>query len=1022
MKQFKLFFVMLLSLVGMTAVAQLPTLTSSSAKPVTKSLSSGTDYLIAAGTDLDSYYFNVAEAKVNAPLSTAQVFTYTNNGLRRQSDKNYVYVESPSWSNWSYTLTTNRSSQTMTISWKNNSNAARINANDRYIVSNGDDADEATLSSRSSYDWYFYEAAVVNITYVDQTNSRDINTVTYVGRVGDVLTMPEISGYTITSGAGYTITSGVATYDVKGSTSVTINYTNKAGEVTEGTLANGRYFMQNTITVNSDAKKNDVWMTSYKSLVSLIPDARSFWSVWVVKCVDVSNNKYEIYNEGHRNVMTPCTDPYQATLSRDAGYLYYDTAKKGYFVGDITDPAKQFKELTLSQQSNGSFMIRSEQAGSDYYLSFDNKWDNYTFQWLDESKNVLASDHCIKSIKNGTDSTNPYWNFVSVTSENVRSLYQQGVTELDAYVGGLTTMDLPDADVEELKAAKQVVAKKENDMSALQSDTTGAAVKYREFVEAINNMRSQTNTAVFCQHLVEERPFWVETIGNRSGYLNRMHKNSDGSDWTNSTKTSVTENNSAGTFYVTPIKKSATVIDPKTGRETTYDTYYTLKNKVGDYLASPTGDLYENTKKEAYSIVGKEWSVWSQATEYKNGLKQAVRPVTSSSDAAHALKFVIIPIVPGIYQMCDIAAEWQGDPFLTFATGPVQLHHYRVSESFSYFKFKTYNEYTYNVKNPQPQNSYGIGTYGKLLNSTIPESDGIKAYYIRAGKHAYNDDNTINTDATGMADTDWGIEWNKDLTSKDNGNADNNSVNPGVNDAYFTVYLDEVPLFTENSETFNLLQGMQGYVLKTTATNYEQGAPGEKNSELYGGVIEKGSAQDLGNNNMLHAALNSIDISTDTWGNYYDIFVLAYKSTEKIVGYWHQQPVYGVGIGFYHLKRGQTLPTGRCYLSTADLCAQLKKRYPDTWDNTYFYPYPKSNSAARAAADNDEGNQNEAGFRIVFRDRNGVQTAIEEAPIIEVEDEAALDAISTLYSLDGRKVTTPKSGEIYILNGKKVMF
>ena len=1006
MKQFKLFLVMLLSLVGMTAAAQQPTLTSSSAKPVT-SLSSGTDYLIAAGigTDgngTDSYYFNVADAKVNAPLSTAQVFKYTNNGLRRQSDKNYVYVKSPSWSNWSYTLTTNSSSQTMTISWKNNSNAARINANDRYIVSNGDDADEATLSSRSSYDWYFYKAAIVNITYYDVTNSRNINTVTYVGRVGDELTMPAIEGYTLSSNSN-------ATYSVKGSADVTINYTNNAGEITEGTLKNGRYFMQNKAGVE------DVWMTSYKSLVSLIPNARSFWSVWVVKCVDVSNHKYEIYNEGHRNVMTPCTDPYQKELSRDGGYLYYDTAKKGYFVGDITDPATQYKELTLSQQSNGSYMIRSEQAGSGCYLSFDNNWH----EGYDESGYILESDHCIKSIASTTSKTNPYWNFVAITSDNVRALYQQGVTELDAYVGGLTTMDLPDADVEELKAAKQVVAKYQNDKTALQTDTTGAAVKYREFVEAINKMRSQTNTAVFCQHLVEGRPFWVETIGNRNGYLNRMQQRTNRSDWTNLDKSSVMESNSAGTFYATPVKSEATVIDPKTGVETTYDTYYILKNKDKNYLTSPSGNIYNNN----YSTVGKKWSEWSQNSNYKSGLLSGVRPVSSTSTAADALRFVIIPIVPGIYQMCDIEKKWQGDPFLTFAMDEniPQLHHYRVSESFSYFKFKTYNEYTYNIKNPLPTNSYGVGTYGELLNSKISKDRGIKAYYIRAGKHAYNDNNTIkteNADANDMEGTDWGIKWNKDLTSADKGNADKNSVNPGVNDAYFTVFLDEVPTLDSD----NILQGMQGFVLKTTKEDYAQGAPGKNNSELYDGVIEKGSAQDLGNNNMLHAALNSIDISTVTWGNYYDIFVLAYKSEDKIVGYWHQQPVYGVGIGFYHLKRGQTLPTGRCYLSTADLCAQLKKRYPDTWDNTYFYPYPKSNSAARAAADNDEGNQNEAGFRIVFRDSNGVQTAIEEAPIIEVEDEAALDAISTLYSLDGRKVTAPKSGEVYILNGKKVMF
>ncbi len=999
MKRIKLFMVMLLSLVGMTAAAQQPTLKSSTAKPVTSSTLTTGKYLIAAGTTDGSYYFNVNAAKVNAP-STAQVFTYTkDNYLQRKSDNKYVHVsKNYGWlGSTYYTLDASESSQSMTISFSSGS-AASIQANGRYIVSNGNNADAAGVNKKQSYNWYFYKAAVVNITYRDVTNNRDINTVTYVGRVGDQLGWPTINGYTL---------SDTETYSVTGDdNNKIVNYTNNAGEITEGDLKNGRYFMQNTIS-----KCDDVWMTSYKSLVSLIPDARSFWSVWVVKCVDVANNTYVIYNEGNRNVMTPCTNPEQTELTRDQGYLYYDKEKKGYFVGTITDSTKQFKNLTVTKASNGYYMIRSSEATTDYYLSFDNNWKTTN----DENGNILEGDHCIKSIKSTIADTNPYWNFVAISDDNVRTLYNQGVKELDAYVGGLTTMDLPDAEVEELKAPKAVVAKYHNDKAALESDTTLAAVKYRQFVEAINLMRQQTNTAVFCQHLVEGRPFWVETIGNRSGYLNRMLKITNGSSWTNAANSSVDENNSAGTFYVTPVKNSATVIDPKTGIKTTYDTYYTLQNSAGYYMTRPTGSLYNNS----YSIVNKEWSEWSKNENYLAGLNN--REVTCSKSATNVLEFVIIPIVPGIYQMCDIAAEWQGDPFLTFNDQP-RVHHYRVSESFSYFKFKTYNEYTYNIKNPQPSNSYGVGTYGELLNSKIPSDRGIKAYYIRAGKHAYyNTGNTIktpNADKAEMTETDWGIEWDKGLTSGNNGNADNNSVNPGVNDAYFTVFLDEVP--TVDSD--NILQGMQGYVLKTIATDYAQGAPGKNNSELYDGVIEKGSAQDLGNNNMLHAALNSIDISTDTWGNYYDIFVLAYKSTKETVGYWHQQEVKGVGIGFYHLKRGQTLPTGRCYLSTADLCEQLKKRYPDTWDNTYFYPYPKSNSAARAAADNDEGNQNEAGFRIVFRDSNGVQTAIEEAPIIEVEDEAALDAISTLYSLDGRKVTAPKSGEVYILNGKKVMF
>ena len=1000
MKRIKLFMVMLLSLVGMTATAQQPTLKSSTAKPVTSSTLTTGKYLIAAGTTDGSYYFNVNAAKVNAP-STAQVFTYTKNGyLQRKSDSYYVSVSRNWLFGYYYTLGTSSSSssQSMTIDFSGEAASIKHTNYGRYIVSNENDADAAGLSETQSYDWYFYKAAVVTITYRDVTNNKDIKTVTYVGRVGDKLEWPAIKGYTLSSEATYTVTGD-------DNETFTVDYTNDAATIK---LESGRYFMKNTITIDTDNAKNDVWMTSYKSLVSLIPDARSFWSVWVVT-YDADKNTYKIYNEGNRNVMTPCTDPEQKELTRDDGYLYYDKKKKGYFVGSITEPGTQFTDLTVTNTSDG-YMIRSSEAGAGYYLSIDNKWQGAN----DEGGYVLESDHCIKSISSGTDGTNPYWNFVSVTADDDRMLYENGVQALNAYVGGLTTMDLPDADVEELKAPKAVVAKYQNDKAALQSDITGAAVKYREFVEAINNMRS-SNTAVFCQHLVAGRPFWVETIGNRAGYLNRMKF--DGNTWTNVENSSVTKDTPEGTFYATPVTGQATVIDPKTGVQTTYSKYYTLENGDGNYLASPTGNLYSNS----YSIVDKDWSVWSQSTDYKNGLNSGVRPVSYTDKKADALQFVIIPIVPGIYQICDIAPKWQGDPFLTFsADTPTQLHHYRVSESFSYFKFKTYNEYNYSVKNPLEENSFAVGTYGELLNSTISGDHNIKAYYIRAGKHAYNNTgNTIktpNAEATAMADSDWGIYWNKDLAS-DGGNAGNNSVNPDVNDAIFTVYLDEVPTLDGD----NVLQGMQGFVLKTT-DNYGQNLPGKRVCEAYDGVIEKGSAQDLSDNNMLHAALNSIEISTDTWGNYYDIFVLAYKSTEDVVGYWHQQEVKGVGLGFYHLKRGQTLPTGRCYLSTADLCAQLKKRYPDTWDNTYFYPYPKTSTGGAAAPASDEGNQNEAGFRIVFRDNNGVQTAIEEAPIIEVDNEAELDAMSQIYSLDGRKVTAPKSGEVYILNGKKVMF
>ena len=1021
MKRIKLFMVMLLSLVGMTAAAQQPTLlTPSSEKPV-KSLVSGTKYLIAAGTTTDSYYFNVGDAKVQAP-STAQVFTYivdnqwwsTNYYLKRKSDSKYVYVD---WSG-SYYLTTSTSSQSMTISFSSGS-AASIQANGRYIVSNGNDADAAGVNKKQSYNWYFYKAGVVNITYYDVTNSENIGTFTYVGRVGDQLEWPAIDGYTLSSTEPYSVTG-------EDNETFTVNYTNNAASIK---LANGRYFMQNKIGLE------DVWMTSYKSLVSLIPDARSFWSVWNV--TKNEDGTYTIVNEGNRNVMTPCTNPEQEELTSDEGYLYYDKEKQGYFVGNITDETKQFKALTVKNTSNG-YMIRSSEAGAGCYLSFDNNWhgkDANGKDVHDESGYILEKDHCIKSINSSIANTNPYWNFVAVSADDDRSLYENGVQALNAYVGGLTTMNLPEGEVKELQAAKEVVAKYETDKAYLEkNNSTEAAVKYREFVQAINKMRKQTNTAVFCQHLVAGRPFWVETIGSRAGYLNRLTRNADYT-WTNVANSDVTEATPKGTFYATPVTGEGTVIDPKTGVTTPYSKYYTLENGEGYYLTSPTGDLYDGEDGKAYSIEGKNWLEWSKNAYYKAGLKSNMRAVKYATKDAAPLQFVIIPIVPGIYQMCDIAPEWQGDPFLTFANNNEsqkipQLHHYRVSESFSYFKFKTDNVYKYTVQNPLDKTSYAVGTYGQILNSKISNSKDheIKAYYIRAGKHSYNYEvgkiNTIkkrDTDLTKgdeMDERDWGIAWDKDLKTENGGNADNNSVNRDVNDKIFTVYLDEVPTLDDA----NVLQGMQGFVLKTTETYDVKGEPGEKSCVVYKDAITKDSPQDLSDNNMLHAAINEIEIETKTWGNYYDIFVLAYKSTDDVVGYWHQQEVKGVGLGFYHLKRGQKLPTGRCYLSTADLCKQLKKRYPDTWDNTYFYPYPKTSTGSAAAPASDEGNQNEAGFRIVFRDSNGVQTAIEEAPIIEVDNEAELDAMSQIYSLDGRKVTTPKSGEIYILNGKKVMF
>lgn len=976
MKNLKLFFLMLLSLVGMAAVAQTPTLKSTLATPVT-SLDANTDYLIAAGTDLKPYYFNVNGAKTQTPTD-AQIFTCEKSGskcyLQRKSDDKYVCVEK----NWlvfslsyKYSLSTNSSPQNLTFG--NNNSACSIYANDRYIVSNGDNNSSANLSENQSYDWYFYKAAVVNITYRDVTNGVDLNTITYCGRVGDVLTMPAIDGYTVVSGSGE--------YKVNGNANVTINYNNDNGEI--GKLANGRYYMRS----NASTTK---CISSLKSIVTVVDDARSFWSVWNV--TKNSDGTYTIVNEGNNKVMTPCTDPEAAKLATDDGYLYYDTAKKGYFVGTITDSKTQFTEMTVEYNSSWkAYTIRSAKAGEGYYMAVDG--DNNKSK--DENGVLLQSDGCVKSI-NGNLATSVgekgknyhRWTFSPVVDNE--ELYDKGVEQLNAYVGGLTTMDRTLPRLNELNELWKVIDKYDTDKQNITADN--AATKYQEFVEAINAMRQNANTSMFVQSLVPGRPFYVETIGDRAAYGNRMYYEAD-NKWSNGASSNT---GGAYTFYVTSYPGSYKVMDPATGKYVEADECFTMR--TGETTPHYLSRMEENPK---YNDV--QWDkLNNSATTWEDRIKDdnyklhvpsnVYIGTTTNSEAPLLLKFIIVPIVPGIYQMCDTEDAYGGDPFLTFNGEPF-LNHYRVSEIYSYFRFKTYNSYEYVLGSAGVDaNNKEIfaGTYGKLMHTQIDDTN-VKAYYVRAGKYTYNEDGSINSkEPTALEANDYGVKW-------DGGSG-------------FTVYLDILPN--------NIIQATQGAVLIGTSFDKNKEHEGKI---ITGNNIKENSANDVGENNMLHAAYNSITIETSTWGNYYDYFVLSYKGTNEVIGTWNGgQPVYGCGLGFYHVKRGSYIPAGKCYLSTADLNEQLLKRYPETWNIRYLIPYPEANAPARAAANGDDNVV--AGFRLVFRDAQGEVTGIEEAPIIEVEDEDSLDALTTLYSLDGRQVTAPRKGEVYILNGKKVMF
>jgi len=145
----------------------------------------------------------------------------------------------------------------------------------------------------------------------------------------------------------------------------------------------------------------------------------------------------------------------------------------------------------------------------------------------------------------------------------------------------------------------------------------------------------------------------------------------------------------------------------------------------------------------------------------------------------------------------------------------------------------------------------------------------------------------------------------------------------------------------------------------------------------------------------MKANLNTTYVTSENWAR---IYALGNVSTSTQVGSYHGTPVYGIGMGFYHVKIGGKLNPNTAYIPRERCTGVDDEELPS-------YSIKEMSESGIPA-------------EIVFKDEYGnIVDQIEVLP----DGTMQRTADGPVYDLAGRRVTKPTHG-IYIQNGRKVMY
>ncbi len=735
------------------------------------------------------------------------------------------------------------------------------------------------------------------------------------------------------------------------------------------TLKEGSYYVRSKAYRDNNTRTETI-MSSLTNVMGLCAEATNYWSIW-----DITKNTdgtYNFVNQGNKYIFTPGQEM-STTDQTDDGYLYYDDDDaQDINVGSTTSDAKNLT-VTASFDSSTSMIYATISYGTNYV------------GWY-------SVDNIIHFVANGASNYYLDWEFIplaeAATTEGIEEgreeKFERVVNELEGYVGGVVTLN----DVEKAEglmdivgmrdAAIEVITKIEaGDTSASLTYTmkstadgfsglgvteeTHPAAMYAAILKIVAAIKNSSDTTIkgYYQNLRPkdsdgEHPFFIESIcGNRPAYGSRISEY-DTDSWRAVDQASDDYDADLATFYVT--EKSTS------GTQTTYNMYDANNYYIGSGYASTS-----------------------------NGIRAA-----RTTDSSAALEFVIDPVIPGVWRMTRATSLGGSNPrdylTITSASDYYAIHYYYAVETSSLWKYHTYNHLPDVVLNIDPD--------------ATGDSEG-------ASQEDINNASSTNYYAT------FSYPLNARLSVK---NSTETSKNNPVPYYCTSAKIDSITDGTSNSPalllTFvaasesdgnYLLKANTGYLFKTTGADALETVNGTRTLQeiqtLSGTFPTNYDTANL-SANLLEANHYKTTITSSNWS---DIFALTYNSADSLIGYYNHDvnsPVYGMGVGFYHIKVGGSLKAYSAYIPRENLTNEDITDYTN-WGTTYAETLATNAAAAK----------------MIFLDSDGNLEGETDA-IVDLTDEGlSIRSIAddAIYDLSGRKVSKPAKG-IYIVNGKKVLY
>lgn len=737
------------------------------------------------------------------------------------------------------------------------------------------------------------------------------------------------------------------------------------------TLADGRYLVRNynyDYTRDGYPEDTETYLTALTNTMGVVEEALNYWSIWDVK---KTADGYTMQCEGNSLVHAPGhpLDGNPNTDERDNGFLYYAGIHDGndqYWVGNTAEqtlyinPAFSLQLGNVDRPLVGSYASISSKEHPSKYLY---QWTVGIGNWID---NVVYAQEYQPNNNNAAWKTAFLWEFIPLTAEKEAEIFQNQVDGLAGYVGGVVTL----TDVESVPCLQDIVDLRDAAVTAIKNGTTLAYTApagydnltvndasqvgpqaYRAILDKINDIKRNPETKKYYQDLRPtetldngkevKHPFFMENFsGTRPSYGARLTEG-DGNAWLTRPKNEVVDK--AGAFYVTRTRNE--LIDAN--GIVTQEAQYQLLNGNGYSL-----DHRSNTPGEHFSINR-----------------------TLGNDK---MTFEIEPVIPGVWKMRDaevVAGAW---PYVTVTAQYGMsggLQYYNRVEVSTLWKFQTFNELdTIFVRVAPTATTDGnyFCTYSNTLSIEVPVANNPVPYYCSAAYyHKANEDAQTST-ALKVVLTQMPNDGTNYYLKHDAGYLFMTKSGTNINEVGDPLYNPSYPNAVFIADAKYMTGSIEGFI----AGDNETRRPAYEDNLFVGN------------------AKWPIEITPANWSN---IYALGYAAGNTQVGIYHGTPVWGRGMGFYHIKLGGVLKAGSAYIPS--------KAFSD--EDGDFTPI----SAL-------EVHESGMPVEILFEDEEGNMV-----DCIEFTSDGTMKHMSDgpIYDLTGRQVAKPGHG-IYIQNGRKVYY